>query len=83
MWLLVVLVFGGIVGWVASYILKSSPRNRVLANVALGVVGAGIGNWLGGVIGLGAFGTLGRFLVALVGSVALITALNVLASHRR
>jgi uncharacterized membrane protein YeaQ/YmgE (transglycosylase-associated protein family) len=82
MWLLVVLVFGGIVGWLASYIMKTGPQSGALANVAVGVVGAGIGNWLGGVLGLGAFGTLGRFLVALLGSIALIALLKALKIYR-
>lgn len=72
MWLLVVLVSGGMVGWLASYVMKTSPQRAILANVVAGAVGAGIGNWLGGVLDLGTFGTLGRFLVAMLGAVALI-----------
>ncbi len=82
MWLLVVLAFGGIVGWLASHIMGTRPQTGVLGNVTLGVVGAGIGNWLGGVLGLGAFGTLGRFLVAILGAVALIAALKALKIYR-
>ena len=76
MWLLVVLVSGGIVGWLASYVMRTGPQAGILANVVLGVVGAGIGNWLGGVLGLGDFGTLGRFLVAILGALALIAVLK-------
>lgn len=82
MWLLVVLVFGGIVGWLASYIMRTTPQTGVLANVILGVVGAGVGTWLGGVLGLGASGTLGRFLVALLGALALVAALKALKTFR-
>jgi uncharacterized membrane protein YeaQ/YmgE (transglycosylase-associated protein family) len=82
MWLFVVLVFGGIVGWLASNIMRTGSQTGILANIVLGVLGAGVGNWLGGVLGLGAFGTLGRFLVAILGSMALITALKVLRFYR-
>jgi len=82
MWLLVVLGSGGIVGWLASYVMRTSPQTGVLLNVVLGVVGAGIGNWLGSLLGLGTFGTLGRFLVAILGAVALIAVLKALKVTR-
>ena len=82
MWLLIVLVAGGVVGWLASYIMRTGPQTGIVANVVLGVVGAALGNWLGGVLGLGAFGTLGRFLVALLGALVLIGVLKALKIYR-
>jgi uncharacterized membrane protein YeaQ/YmgE (transglycosylase-associated protein family) len=82
MWMLVVLVSGGVVGWLASYIMRTGPQSGVLANVVLGVAGAGIGNWMGGALGLGAFGTLGGFLVAMLGAMAVIAALKALKVYR-
>ncbi len=82
MWLLVVLVFGGILGWLASFIMRTGPQTGIVANVILGVAGAGLGNWLGGVLSLGAFGTLGRFLVAMLGAMALIAALKATKVYR-
>ena len=82
MWLLVVLASGGIVGWLANYVMSTGPQSGVLANVGLGVVGAGVGSLLGGVLGLGDFGTLGRFLVAIVGAGALVGALKAFKVYR-
>ena len=78
MWILITVVTGGIVGWVASFVMKTSSQMGILSNVAVGVVGAAIGHWLGGVLGLGDFGTLGRFAVAMVGAAILILVLRAL-----
>jgi uncharacterized membrane protein YeaQ/YmgE (transglycosylase-associated protein family) len=74
MWILIILVAGGIVGWLASVVMKTGAQTGILANISAGVVGAAVGHWLGGVLGLGAFGTLGRFGLAMLGSVLLILA---------
>jgi uncharacterized membrane protein YeaQ/YmgE (transglycosylase-associated protein family) len=82
MWILITLVAGGIVGWLASVVMKTSAQMGILANIIVGVVGSAIGQWLGGVLGLGAFGTLGRFAVAMLGAVILILVLRVLKVYR-
>jgi uncharacterized membrane protein YeaQ/YmgE (transglycosylase-associated protein family) len=48
----------------------------VMATVILTMAGPGIGSWLGGVLGLGAFGAPGRFIVAILGAMALIAVLR-------
>ena len=58
MWILITVVTGGIVGWLASFVMKTNSQMGILANIAVGVVGATIGHGLGGVLGLGDFGTL-------------------------
>jgi uncharacterized membrane protein YeaQ/YmgE (transglycosylase-associated protein family) len=82
MWILITLVGGGIVGWLASVVMKTSGQTGIFANIVLGVVGAAIGHWLGGVLGLGAFGTLGRFAVAILGAVILVLVLRSLKIYR-
>lgn len=68
------IIFGGIVGWVASLIMKTNAQQGALLNIIVGVVGAVIGGWLMSVIGQSGVGgfNLYSFLVALLGSVALI-----------
>ena len=78
MWILITVVVGGIVGWLASLVTKTSSQMGVLANIVVGVVGAALGHWLGGVLGLGASGTLGRFALAVLGAVVLILVLKAL-----
>jgi len=71
---LVYIIFGGIVGWVASLIMKTDSQQGIILNVVVGIVGAVLGSWLVGGFGIaGVSGfNLSSFLVALVGAVVLI-----------
>ena len=40
------LIVGGIVGWLASMIMKTDGQQGILLNVVVGIVGAFIGGWL-------------------------------------
>jgi uncharacterized membrane protein YeaQ/YmgE (transglycosylase-associated protein family) len=82
MWIVITIVAGGIVGWLASFVMKTSSQMGILANIIVGAVGATIGHWLGGVLGLGGFGTLGRFGLAVLGAVILIAVLKALKIYR-
>ena len=74
MGILLWIIFGGLVGWVASIIMGTNKQMGIVANVAVGVVGAFIGGFVmqyldkSGVTGF----NLKSFLVALLGSVILI-----------
>ena len=68
------IVFGALVGWVASLIMRTDEDQGALENIALGIVGALIGGFimrlLGG-DGITGF-NLYSFLVALGGALVLI-----------
>ncbi|MFA6214971.1 MAG: GlsB/YeaQ/YmgE family stress response membrane protein [Patescibacteria group bacterium] len=68
------IIFGAIVGWVASLIMKTDGQQGVLLNIIVGVVGAVIGGWIMSVIGKSGVGgfDLYSFLVALLGACILI-----------
>lgn len=68
------LIFGGLVGWVASMIMKTDAEQGALLNIVVGVVGAAIGGWVMSLInGTGVTGfNIYSFLVALLGAVILI-----------
>jgi uncharacterized membrane protein YeaQ/YmgE (transglycosylase-associated protein family) len=66
------IIFGAIVGWIASMIMKTDEQQGALANIGVGLVGAAIGNLLFGLIGLESSNLLGRFLIALAGAVVLL-----------
>lgn len=68
------IVFGGLVGWVASLIMKTDAEQGIMLNVIVGVVGAVIGGWLMSLLGESGVGgfNLYSFLVALVGACVLI-----------
>lgn len=68
------IVFGAVVGWVASMIMKTNDQQGMILNIVLGVVGAFLGGWLFEMFGAqGVTGfNLYSFIVALVGAVILI-----------
>jgi uncharacterized membrane protein YeaQ/YmgE (transglycosylase-associated protein family) len=70
--LVITLVVGGIIGWVASIIMGTDHQMGVLANVLVGVVGSVLGRWLAGILGLSIGGGPARWLVSLVGAIILI-----------
>lgn len=40
------LIVGGVVGWLASMIMKTDGQQGIVLNVVVGIVGALIGGWL-------------------------------------
>ena len=81
--IIVWLVVGGLIGWVASMLMGTDGRQGIILNVVVGIVGAALGGWLFGA----AFGTstinqgnlsLGGIVVSLVGAVILIAALKLM-----
>jgi len=43
--LLIWLIVGGLIGWVASMIMKTNAQQGVILNVIVGIVGSMIGGW--------------------------------------
>jgi len=74
------IVFGALVGWVASLIMKTDAEQGALLNILVGIAGAFIGGWLMSIIGergVGGF-NIYSFLVALLGACVFIFILRVL-----
>jgi uncharacterized membrane protein YeaQ/YmgE (transglycosylase-associated protein family) len=80
---IVSLIIGGIVGWLASIITKTNAQMGLIANVLVGVVGAALGFWIAGLLGIVATGGVVRFLVALAGAVILIFILGKLGVFKK
>jgi uncharacterized membrane protein YeaQ/YmgE (transglycosylase-associated protein family) len=72
--LLLFIVLGGIAGWLASIIMKTSDRQGILLDIVIGVIGAFLGGLLFNLLGTrGVTGfNLWSLLVALVGAVVLL-----------
>ena len=79
---LVTLIIGGIVGWLASLIMKTNVQMGVLANVIVGIIGGALGHFVAGLIGIAAIGALGSFLISLAGAVLLIVILRAMGFFR-
>ena len=69
---IITLVVGGIVGWLASILMKTNAQMGIIANVVVGIIGSSLGFWLAGVLGVAAYGSIARWLVAVVGAAFLI-----------
>ncbi|MCI5777873.1 MAG: GlsB/YeaQ/YmgE family stress response membrane protein [Bacteroidales bacterium] len=67
--IIVYIVIGAIVGWIAGKIMKS--KMGVFGNIIVGIVGGGIGGWLLGDL-LSGLGTLGGFITSVIGAVILL-----------
>ncbi len=76
------LILGGLVGWLASILMKTNAQMGILANVLIGVIGSMLGFWIAGLFGLAPTGIL-RFLVALGGAALLIFILGKFGFFRK
>jgi uncharacterized membrane protein YeaQ/YmgE (transglycosylase-associated protein family) len=75
------LVVGGLIGWVASMIMKTDAQQGVLLNVVVGIIGALLGGWaISPLVGAGTINqddfSLGGLFVSLVGAVILLGIVN-------
>ena len=53
---IVTIIIGGIIGWLASLLMKTDGQMGIIANVIVGIVGTSLGFWLSGVLGIAAPG---------------------------
>ncbi len=74
------IVFGGLVGWIASLIMGTDSQQGLILNVVIGIVGAIVGGWLMAFLGEGGISGFNfySFAVAIIGAVVLITLAKVL-----
>jgi len=81
------LVIGGVVGWLASVVMRRDGSQGIILNVVVGIVGAVIGGWLlspllgaptinSGVI------SIGSLLVSFLGAVILLAIVNLVSRNR-
>src|SRR4051812_22156697 len=80
------LIVGGIVGWIASLIMRTDAQQGILLNVIVGIVGAFIGGWLiSPLLGTGTINdgfSIGSFVVSVVGAVILLAIVNLFRRGR-
>jgi uncharacterized membrane protein YeaQ/YmgE (transglycosylase-associated protein family) len=79
--LIVWLIVGAIIGWIASMIMRTDAQQGALLNIVVGIIGAVVGGLLlapllgTGTINQGDF-SLGSLLVSLLGAVILLAIVN-------
>jgi uncharacterized membrane protein YeaQ/YmgE (transglycosylase-associated protein family) len=69
--LLIFLAIGAVAGWLAGILMKGGGFG-LLIDIVLGVVGAVVGGFLFGLLGLSANGLIGSIITATVGAVVLL-----------
>ncbi len=78
------IIFGALVGWIASLIMKTDGQQGPVLNIVVGIVGAVIGGWI--MTAVGQSDTTGfnfySFLVALLGAVVLIAIVKVIRGNK-
>jgi uncharacterized membrane protein YeaQ/YmgE (transglycosylase-associated protein family) len=88
MGIIIWLIVGGIIGWLASLIMKTDAQQGILLNVIVGIIGAFLGGWLGGMLGIGGGDinsgdfSLSGLLMSLVGAVVLLAIVNLFRRGR-
>jgi uncharacterized membrane protein YeaQ/YmgE (transglycosylase-associated protein family) len=81
--LIIVIIVGGVLGWLASLIMRTDAQQGIIMNIVVGIVGALIGGWLlgpllgGGSITSGGL-SLPNLLVSLLGAVILLAVINLI-----
>ena len=79
--LIILLVVGGVLGWIASLIMRTDGQQGILLNVVVGIVGALLAGFLlnpligGGNIMSGDL-SMSSLLVSLLGAVVLLAIVN-------
>src|SRR5215210_3370611 len=83
---LIWLIIGGIVGWLASLVMRTDGQQGILLNVIVGIVGAFLGGLLiSPLVGVGTINdgiSIGSILVSLIGAVILLAIVNLFRRGR-
>lgn len=76
--LLVILLIGGIAGWLAGMVVKGYGFG-LLGNIVVGIVGAFVGTWLFGRLGISiSSGMLGAIIKAMIGAIVVLVVVGVI-----
>ena len=80
------LIVGGIVGWLASLVMRTDGQQGILLNVVVGIVGSFLGGWLiSPLVGVGNLSSgisIGSIIVSLVGAIILLAIVNLFRRGR-
>jgi len=83
MGLILALIIGGVIGWLASIVMRTNAQQGILLNIVVGIVGSLIGSFLLGRF-FGAEGNMingdpldgGTLIAAFLGAVILLAVVN-------
>jgi uncharacterized membrane protein YeaQ/YmgE (transglycosylase-associated protein family) len=77
------IVVGGILGWLASLVMRTDAQQGLLLNIVVGIIGALLGGWLlAPLFGTGTINqsdfSISSLLVSFLGAVVLLAIVNLL-----
>jgi uncharacterized membrane protein YeaQ/YmgE (transglycosylase-associated protein family) len=81
------LIIGGVIGWLASLVMRRDGSQGIILNIVVGIVGAIIGGWLispmlgAATINQGDISIAG-LLVSFLGAVILLAIVNLITRNR-
>ena len=81
--LLIWIVVGGVIGWLASLVMRTDAQQGIFLNIVVGVIGALLGGWFisplvgAGTINQGDF-SLASMGVSLIGAIILLAIVNLI-----
>jgi uncharacterized membrane protein YeaQ/YmgE (transglycosylase-associated protein family) len=87
MGLIIALVVGGIIGWLASIVMRTDAQQGILLNIVVGIIGSLLGSFLlgpllgGGNIMSGSL-DIRTLLVSLLGAIILLAIVNLFRRGR-
>ena len=81
------LVIGGVVGWLASIVMKRDGSQGIFLNIVVGIIGAMLGGWLlSPMIGAPSINSgelsAASLLVSFLGAVILLAIVNLISRRR-
>ena len=85
--ILIWLIVGGILGWLASKVMHTDGQQGLILNIVVGIVGALIGGWLlSPMLGAGTINqndfSMTALLISLVGAILLLAVYNLATRGR-
>lgn len=75
MGIIIWLIIGGVVGWLASIIMRRDAQQGVILNIVVGIIGSMIAGFLFGG-GINDVITIRTFIYSLIGAVILLAIVN-------
>lgn len=78
---LIWIIVGGVVGWLASLVMRTDAQQGLFLNIVVGIVGALLGGWLiSPLLGVATINenplSIGAIIVSLIGAVILLAIVN-------
>jgi uncharacterized membrane protein YeaQ/YmgE (transglycosylase-associated protein family) len=81
------LVIGGVLGWLASIVMRTNDQQGIILNIVVGIVGAFLGGWLlAPLFGTGTINqndfSMSSLLVSFLGALILLAIVNFFRGRR-